>query len=103
MLHAYFVPLVKGQCWGSCALQTGASTIEHTYICSVYLQYLNIWSYFFQLRSQTTKPRHGERMRKLNKSAINVSKNPMSGSYPVLVLSFLAVQNRYVFVLPTTY
>jgi hypothetical protein len=31
MLHAYFVPLVQGQCWGSCALQTGAGTIEHTY------------------------------------------------------------------------
>jgi hypothetical protein len=46
-----------------------------------------IWSYlhFFQLRSQTTKPRHRERMRKLNKSLIYAFKNPMSGTYPGLV------------------
>ncbi len=82
------VPL-QGHCWSfSCDLQTYS-----TYICSVYLlKHLVIFA-LFQLRCETTKPRHSERLRKLNKSVINVSKNP-------IWCFFFRIQNRYVFVVP---
>jgi hypothetical protein len=96
MLHAYLEPLYRVSVWDPVPYRQELARLN--ILTSVLFTYLNIWSHlhFFQLRSQTTKPRHRERMRKLNKSLIYAFKNPMSGTYPGLVLSFWAVQNRYV-------
>jgi hypothetical protein len=67
MVIVYFEPLVQGQRWGSCALQTGASTIEHTYICSVYL-HLVILALF-----STSKPNNKAKAQRTDEKTKQIS------------------------------
>jgi hypothetical protein len=69
MLHAHFAPLVKGQCLGSCALQTGFTAINilvhSSFLFTYLLKHLVILA-LFSTSKPNNKAKDRERPRKLN-------------------------------------